>query len=162
MSMEQLLLFGNDDNFSVEKKIRLISLFSGYDSQYMALKRIGADVELYKTSEWQTVSTNLAKHLFHADDNTDYSKDMNDDEVIQKLISMGISIDDEKPVDEKILKRKGINWCRETYNDFRATNNLGSITNIKGGDLGIGEKDKYVYIVTYSFPCQRSRFICSR
>lgn len=27
------------------------------------------------------------------------------------------------------------------------------ITQIKGGDLGIKETDKYCYIMTYSFPC---------
>lgn len=37
--------------FNTDKKIRLITLFSGYDSQAMAMDRIGADYEIYKTSE---------------------------------------------------------------------------------------------------------------
>lgn len=148
-------LFEEDyPEYEINKRIRLISLFSGYDSQYMALKRIGANVELYKTSEWQTVATNLAKKLFHAEDNTDYSAKLSDEEVMNDLVKMGVSIDDEKPVDIKTLQRKGIKWCRETYNNFQSCHNLGSITNFHGEDLEIVEKDKYFYILTYSFPCQ--------
>lgn len=139
---------------TINKKIRMITLFSGYDSQCMAMQRIGADFEIHRTSEWQTVSTNLMKQVFHKDDNTDYSASLTDDEVVEKLLSMGVSIDDEKPADEKILRRKGNNWCRNTYNNFRACKNLGSITNFHGEDLEITDKDKYFYMMFYSFPCQ--------
>jgi len=151
---EQLELFTEDHpDYEINKKIRLISLFSGYDSQYMGLKRIGADVELYKTSEWQIVATNLAKQLFHADDNTDYSKELSDDEVINQLLTMGVTLDDKKPAEYKELKRKGVSFCRKTYNNFRSCHNLGSITNFHGKDLEIVDKDKYNYLLFYSFPC---------
>lgn len=152
---EQLGLFDEEKNdISINKKIRLITLFSGYDSQCMAMQRLGVDFEVHKTSEWQTVATNLQKNLFYPDDHTDYSATLSDEDVINKLIKMGISIDDEKPVDEKTLSRKGIEWCRKTYNNFKATKNLGSITNFHGEDLEITDKDKYFYMMFYSFPCQ--------
>lgn len=140
--------------YSINRKIRLIELFSGYNSQAMAMKRIGADFEQYKSSEWQIVATNLSKAIFHADDNTDYSKDLSDDEVINTLVSMGVSLDDKKPAEVKELKRKGIQFCRKTYNNYRACHNLGSITNIHGKDLEIVDKNKYCYILFYSFCCQ--------
>lgn len=155
MSSLQQSLFDEEKNeFSINKKIRLIEFFSGYNSQSMAMKRIGADYEMYKSSEWQTVSTNLSKAIFHSDDNTDYSANLSDDEVKQGLIDMGVSIDDEKPVDDKVLSRKGSTWCRKTYNNYKACHNLGSITNIKGKDLEIVDKDKYCYMLFYSFCCQ--------
>ena len=41
-----------------------------------------------------------------------------------------------------------------SYNAIHETNfPTMDITQIKGGDLGIKETDKYCYIMTYSFPC---------
>lgn len=86
-------------------------------------------------------------------DKTDYSYKYSDEEIINKLIGLGLSVDSKNPIDEKFLKRKGINWCRKVFNEYISTNNLGSITNIKANDLKIVDKDIYSYIMTYSFPC---------
>lgn len=49
-------------------------------------------------------------------------------------------------IDEKAVK---------AYNAVHGTNfEPSSITDIKGSDLGVEELDKYLYIMTYSFPCQ--------
>lgn len=154
MELQSSLFDEEFPEYSIDRKIRLIELFSGYNSQSMAMKRIGADFEQYKSSEWQVVATNLSKAIFHPDDNTDYSKDLSDDDVINELVSMGISLDDKKPVTYKDLKRKGIQFCRKTYNNYKACHNLGSITNFHGKDLEIVDKDKYCYILFYSFCCQ--------
>lgn len=146
-------LFGNEP-VSVDHKIRLIELFAGYESQAMAMRNIGADFEIWKTSEWQINSTRLAKAVFHEDDDTDYCNGMSDEDVVASLISMGISLDDKKPVTEPELKRKGISWCREVYNLFKSCHNLGSITNFHGKDLEINDTDKYDYLMFYSFCCQ--------
>jgi len=43
----------------------------------------------------------------------------------------------------------------KSYNAVHETNFVPiDITEIKGEDLGIVDKDKYIYICTYSFPCQ--------
>ena len=81
------------------KKIRLITLFSGYDSQKLAFDYLGIDVEHYRAIEF-------------------------DKYAIQSL--------------------------NEIHNtQFETTD----ITNVKGSDLGIIDKEKYTYIMTYSFPC---------
>lgn len=41
----------------------------------------------------------------------------------------------------------------KSYNAIHGTNfEPIDITNVKGGDLGITDKDRYSYIMTYSFP----------
>lgn len=85
--------------FKIDKPIRLISLFSGYDSQAMALKRLGADFEHYRAVEFDKYAI------------------------------------------------ASLNAIHGT--DFPVTD----IKDIKGIDLGIMNKDKYCYLMTYSFPC---------
>ena len=53
----------------------------------------------------------------------------------------------------KQIKSRGESWVRDVYNNIVATNNLCSVTNICGSDLGIVDRDKYEYLLTYSFPC---------
>lgn len=55
--MEQLSIFDFDENIKEykipkDKKIRLISLFSGYDSQKLAFNYLGIDVEHYRAVEF--------------------------------------------------------------------------------------------------------------
>lgn len=143
---------------NITKKIRLIELFSGYGSQYIALRRIADNCESYKISEWCIPSNSSYKTMLEVVDkkydNTNYSKNYIDKEIINKLKELGLSVDGKNPINEKFLKRKGINWCRKVFNEYISTNNLGNITNIKANDLKIIDKDIYTYIMTYSFPCQ--------
>lgn len=81
------------------KKTRLITLFSGYDSQKLAFNYLGKEVEHYKVCEFD---------------------------------------------------KYAINTLNEIHNtNFKTTD----IKSMCGSDLGIVEKDKYNYIMTYSFPC---------
>ena len=42
-----------------------------------------------------------------------------------------------------------------SYNAIHGTNfEVSDIRNVKGGDLGIVDLNKWTYIMTYSFPCQ--------
>ena len=83
-----------------DKKIRLIELFAGIGSQYMALKRLGCDVTPWKVVEWDK-------------------------------------------------------YCIKSYNAIHQTNfETSDIQQIHADDLEITERDKYCYILTYSFPCQ--------
>ena len=83
----------------IDNPIRLITLFSGYDSQAMALKRLGVNFEHYRAVE---IDKYAVKSL-----NLIHNKDF-------------------EPLD---------------------------IREVKGGQLGIVDKDKYTYIMTYSYPC---------
>ena len=56
--MENLSLFDYDKvPLKIDKPIRLIELFAGIGSQAKALKRLGADFEHYKISEWEVNAT---------------------------------------------------------------------------------------------------------
>lgn len=115
----------------IKKPIRLIELFSGYGSQALALKYLGVKFEHWRISEWATKSIQAYNDL-HIQDYEDYSKEYTDEEIIEKLLEYGVSINYNNP----------------------ATKNLVNIQKIKGKDLEIIDTEKFTYILTYSFPCQ--------
>ena len=153
---EQLGLF--DDfltDYKITKPVRLISLFSGIEAQYKALKFIGdylkVPVESYKTCEWAYNSI-IACNAIHGRDFTDYATDKTKEEMIERI--SGISVDYNKPLTREQLEKKPLNWIKKAYNSCVANHNLVNIMEVKGGDLGMVDCDKYEYILTYSFPCQ--------
>lgn len=154
--MQQMTIFDTvQDKIQdwTQKKVRLIELFAGIGAQAAALERIGVDFEKYLISEWDTAATR-SYNAIHVKDWKNYSAEIADDELPEILFDIGISTNGKTPMTVEQIKRKGKNWQRETYNDFKATHNIGSITNRTGQDLKICERDKYLYILTYSFPCQ--------
>ena len=119
----------------------------------MALRNLGIDFEYWKTSDWDVNSVRIYKAIHHGDDNTDYSEGLDKEELVDALNDLCVSTDGKKPMTRDQIKRKGEKWLREVYNSFKASHNLGSITNIHAEDLEIGDKN-YETILTYSFPCQ--------
>ena len=142
------------ERYKITKKIRLCTLFSGYDSQALALKYLGVDFEHYKTCEWALKSIQALKDLHFGEDHTDYSKDLTREQVVDYLFSKGVSQDYNKPMTREQIWRLGEQRERESYNNIIATHNLVSVVNAKGVDFEITDKDKFEYIMTYSFPCQ--------
>lgn len=138
----------------IDKPIRLIELFAGVGAQAKALTRLGAVFEHYKISEWEVNATASYKAIHKENDNADYSVEFTNEQLTETLFNIGISTDGKKPMTLKEISRKGEQWKRTVFNNFKATNNVGSILNIKGTDLGIVDTDKYTYICCYSFPCQ--------
>ena len=136
------------------KPIRLIELFAGIGSQAKALKNLGANFEHYKISEWEVNAAASYKAIHKENDTTDYSVGIASEELTEILFNIGISTDGKKLMSLKEINRKGEQWKRMVYNNFKATNNIGSILNVSGSDLGIVDTDKYTYVLTYSFPCQ--------
>ena len=136
------------------KKIRLIELFSGIGAQASALERLGVDFEHYKTSEWEinAVASYKAIHCFN--NNKDYSNPLSNAELTDRLFALGISTDGKKPMTKKQISRKSEEWKRTVFNNFKNTNNIGSIAAAKGSDLEIVDTDTFTYLLTYSFPCQ--------
>lgn len=44
-------------------------------------------------------------------------------------------------------------YAMQSYNDIHGTNfEVSDVCNVRGGDLGITNTDKYKYLLTYSFP----------
>ena len=88
------------------------------------------------------------------DDNTDYSAELSDRELIDYLTQKGISADYNAPMTERQVRNLGEKRRREIYNNIQATKNLVNIQQAHGSDFEIVEPEKYTYIMTYSFPCQ--------
>lgn len=148
--MEQTIFDMMYPKFKIDKPIKLIEMFGGYGSQFLSLKYINADVEHHKLIEWAAKSIQAYNDI-HIQDYTDYSKDLTDDEVLDKLFSLGVSLNYNEPATREQLKRQNY---RKIYNNIIATNNLVNIQQVKGKDLEITDKDKYIYVCSYSFPCQ--------
>lgn len=150
----QISFFDGDKPFKFTKPIRLITLFSGYDSQALALKYLGVPFEHYHTCEWAIPSIQALKDLHFDYDNGDYSTGLSKADLVDILYRKGVSADYNQPLTKEQLNRYGETKLRTIFNNIVATCNLVSICNIKGKDLEIVDTDKYEYIMTYSFPCQ--------
>lgn len=140
--------------FKIDKPIRLIELFAGIGSQAKALQNLGVDFEKWVISEWEANATKSYKAIHCENDNTDYSKGLNQKELINALFSMGISNDGKEPMTLKQVARKNEKWLRNTYNAYKATHNISNLMLAAGRDLNIVDVENYIYILTYSFPCQ--------
>ena len=155
--MDQLSMFDfMYPTYKIKTPIRLIELFSGVGAQAMALRNLGVPFEHYRTCEWEVNAVASYKAIHFESDNTDYSAEYSEDELIDILFSMGISANGKNALTrDQISKHQNCSrWLRETYNNIIATHNLVNICATKGEDLGITDTGKYTYIMTYSFPCQ--------
>lgn len=92
-------------NYKIKKKVRLISLFSGYDSQALALKYLGIDFEHYKTCEWAVKSIQALKDLHFGEDTKDYSKDIEIEQIKEFLLNKGISSNYNDPMNKAQINR---------------------------------------------------------
>lgn len=142
------------DHPVVDKKpIRLIELFAGYGSQSLALKYLGIPYESYKICEWAIPSINAYKYIHYPDIALDSGKNFTKDYLVDKLFELGVSNDWNKPMKYDSLKRKGYDYLHEIYANIGITHNLVDITKVHAKDLDVREREKYNYIMTYSFPC---------
>jgi len=138
---------------SIDKPIRLIELFGGYGSQVMTLKRIGANVEHWKMSEWEIDADKSYNSVHNDKDFKNYARGKSREQLARKLYKRGISNDGSTPMPYSKIRKMSLEQLQKTYNSFCQNQNLGSITNIKGKQLNIVNTNKYEYIMTYSFPC---------
>ena len=153
--MEQLDIFEIlYSKFKINKPVRMIELFAGYGSQSLAMKYLGIDFEHWKICEWAVPSIQAYKDAHFTNDNKDYSKYFTKDYIIDFLYNRGISMDYNEPMKFEQIKRLKEEQLRTIYNNIMATHNLVNIQKTKGRDLEIIEQDKYIYMLTYSFPCQ--------
>jgi len=152
--MAQISLFDGSNRFKLLKPLRLISFFSGYDSQALALKYLGIQFEHWRTCEWAVKSIQALKDLHFADDKTDYSKDLERYEIERFLLNSGISANYNEPMKYDQIRKLSEIRQRQIYNNIQATHNLVNIQRVQAKDLCIVETEKYDYLLTYSFPCQ--------
>ena len=91
--------------------------------------------------------------MHFTNDNTDYSATLSFSEIVDYLSKKGISSNYNEPMSKEQIKRLGEKQCRKVYNNIKATHNLVNIQQVHAQDLEIADKDKYDYVLTYSFPC---------
>lgn len=82
----QISMFDGANPFKINEPIRLIELFGGYCSQSLALKYLGMPFEYHKLSEWTVKSIQAYKDLHFSEDNTDYSANLTDLEIVDFLL----------------------------------------------------------------------------
>lgn len=140
-------------SYSINKKIRLIELFGGVGSQAMALRNLGADFEHYKLCEWDIASIASYKAIHMPDDDTDYSKDLTKADLVKYLAEKGISSDGKVPLSESQLSKTSEPKLRTIYNNIMATHDIVNICTATGKDFEITDKDKYAYLMSWSYPC---------
>lgn len=87
----QFSMFGGTQRYLSNKPIRLISFFSGYDSQALALKYLNLKYEHYKTCEWAINSIQAIKDLHFSNDTNDYSSNYSIEQIKDYLYQKGIS-----------------------------------------------------------------------
>lgn len=150
----QISLFDGEQSLKITKPIRLIELFAGYGSQALALKYLGVPFQSWAICEWAIKSIQAYKDIHFGDDDTDYSKAMSDNELLDYLFKKGISSNYNEPMTYDQIKRLSESAKRKIYNNIVATNNFVNIQQLKGESLEITDTDKYTYLMTYSFPCQ--------
>ena len=146
--------FDGANPFVIDRPVRLIELFAGIGAQAKAVERLGIEHELYRVSEWDVFANCSYRAIHCKDDTTDYSAGVSLEDVTETLIKAGLSSDGKTPLTPEQIKAKPEKWRRGVYSNLKATRNIGSITHAAADDLAIVDTDKYIYLVTYSFPCQ--------
>lgn len=149
----QISMFDGTKPFKLDKPIRLIECFAGYGSQHFSLEYLGVKFESWRICEWAVKSIQAYKDAHFSDDNTDYSKDLTKEQLIDYLANKGISANYNEPMSREQIKRLSEDKLRTIYNNIIATHNLVNICQVHAKDLNIVDTDKYDYVLTYSFPC---------
>lgn len=128
---------------------RVIETFSGIGSQAKALTRIGRPFEIVNTADWD-INAILAYCLIHKGKiDVDKYTEVSDENVTEFLKGFSLSSDGKKPMNAESFKRIPMHLKRRLYVAIKETNNLVSITDIKGEDI-----PENIDLFTYSFPCQ--------
>lgn len=153
--MDELTIFDMIyPKLKIDKPIRLIELFAGYGSQALALKYLGIPFEHWKICEWAIKSIQAYKDIHFTNKETKFNPFLTKEQKVQYLYEIGISNNYNNPMTrEQISKLKEEN-IDNIIKNINITHNLVNIQKVKGKDLEIKDKDKYEYVMTYSFPCQ--------
>lgn len=140
------------ERFRIGNHIRLIELFAGIGAQAKALEILGADFEHWRTCEWSWQSI-TAYNAIHMGGKIEDTSSLSYEEVIERIT--GVSNDYNKPMTIDQLKKRGEKWARELLGRMWTNHNYcPDVSKLHAEDLGITDKERHTYILTYSFPCQ--------
>lgn len=128
---------------------RVIETFSGLGAQAKALERIGIDHTVVNTCDWD-IGAIIAYYLIHKGNSSiNKYESVPDLEIDKFLQSKTLSADGKKPMSVNTFNRVSPIIKRLLYTAIKESNNLVSITDVKGNSIP-GNID----LLTYSFPCQ--------
>lgn len=130
--------------------LKMVETFSGIGAQAKALKNAKIDFKILNTADWD-INAILAYDYIH---NGDYIEpnmysNMTKEELLNILSKYTLSFDGKQPAKFSQLERKDTNFLKRLCYSIDRSNNLISVTDIKGEDL-----PDDMNILTYSFPCQ--------
>ena len=157
MANEQCSIFDFVDDdyiYKINKPIRLIEFFAGVGAQHKALTNIKANFESYKICEWALPSIIGYNAIHLGNFNGIWDNETDKNKIAQFLYDKGVSLNYNEPAPMQNIARIEIDRLKQCANSIINTHNLVNICNVKGKDLDIVDKDKYCYIMTYSYPCQ--------
>ena len=141
--------------YKITKPLRVITLFSGYDSQCLALNYLGIKYEHWRTCEWAVKSIQALKDIhFNNEKIIMASGNQTPERIYNILYAMGISQNYNEPMKLEQIKRLGYDKARQILENIHITHNLVNIQQVKANDLGIENTNLFTYLLTYSFPCQ--------
>ncbi len=137
--------------------MNIVEAFSGIGSQAKALENLrkknktNYDYNIINIVEWD-INAICAYDLIHNGSRendikkfSNYSKN----ELVEKLSKFQLSSDSKNPIIYSNLKRMNLETLKNVLCAIQRTNNLCSITDIRGDDLADNTD-----LLTYSFPCQ--------
>ena len=128
---------------------KVIETFSGIGSQAKALNNIGVEHEILYTADWD-INAIIAYDLIHngKQDLKKYEK-LSKEEITSRLSKYTLSMNGKKPATQKAIQSLKYDVAIRLLDSIERTNNLVSITDIKGEQL-----PEDIDLLTYSFPCQ--------
>lgn len=132
----------------MQKTIKLVELFSGIGSQLKALENIGQNVTVLNTCEWN-IHAFMAYAAIHDMKGTPENIGMSKEEIIDKLVDLGVSVDGKEQANKNSLQLYNEDSLKKIYATVISTKNLVDISKVSGQAL-----DGDIDILTYSFPCQ--------
>lgn len=130
------------------RHINVIELFSGIGSQAKALENIGVDFSIVNTCEWNMHSI-VAYAFIHGMMNSEIQFEGTKEELVETLLSMGVSSDGKSLVTSNALQSMNEIALNMIYAAIVSTRNLVDISRLDGTSL-----DSNIDLMTYSFPCQ--------
>lgn len=156
MANEQCSIFDFVDDdyiYKINKPIRLIEFFAGVGAQHKALTNIKANFESYKICEWALPSIIGYNAIHLGNFNGVWDNETDKNKIAQFLYDKGVSLNYNEPATLEQLKRVDIERLRQCANSIVNLHNLVDISRVKGDTLEVVDKDKYTYMLTYSYPC---------
>lgn len=128
---------------------KVIETFSGIGAQAKALDRIGVRHKIINTCEWD-INAMIAYCQIHKKEiNVNKYSKVSDNKIERYLNTLTLSMDGKKALTQKAFDKLSMEFKRVIYTVIKETNNLVSITDVRGKDILPG-----VDLLTYSFPCQ--------